>query len=97
VRDATLDGRELRRGEYIGFVGKDIIAASGDRFTAVCETLEGVGLSRYDVCIVICGKAVSEEESERVRAYLVSRYTGKEVYIIKFVMFIVWIMIQPGF
>ena len=82
VRDATLDGTELHTGEYIGFVGKKLLAANDSRLITVCDTIDKIGFSNYDVCIVFCGKESSEEEAGEIERYIQSNYRGKEVYII---------------
>ncbi len=82
VRDAAMDGKEIRTGDYIGFVGKELLAVNGSRFVTVCESIDAVDLSQYDFCILIRGKDATEEEAERIEAYIHSRYRGKEVYTI---------------
>ena len=82
VRDATIDGVALHTGEYIGFVGKHLLAADADRFSAVCRTLDGIDLSGYEVCILFCGKDATDEEARRIEAYVKDRYRGKELYIL---------------
>ena len=82
VRDASIDGTDLHTGEYIGFVGKNLLAANDNRLTAVCETIDKIGFAGYDVCIVICGKEATEEEAEEIESFIHSHYRGKEVYII---------------
>ncbi len=82
VRDASIDGTDLHTGEYIGFVGKNLLAANDNRLTAVCETVDKIGFAGYDVCIVICGKEATDEEASRIEKYIHSNYKGKEVYII---------------
>ena len=82
VREASIDGMELHTGEYIGFVGKNLLAADDDRLAAVCKTVEMIGFEKYDVCIVICGKEATAEEAEQIEKYIASNYKGKEVYII---------------
>ena len=82
VRDASIDGMDLHTGEYIGFVGKNLLAANDDRLETVCKTVEMIGFDKYDVCIVICGKEATEEEAEQIEKYINSHYRGKEVYII---------------
>ena len=82
VRDASIDGTDLHTGEYIGFVGKNLIAANDNRLTAVCETIDKIGFAGYDVCIVICGKETSEDERCEIESRIRSKYKGKEVYII---------------
>jgi len=82
VRDASIDGRELHRGEYIGFVGKELLAADDSRSTAVCETVDKVGFSRYDVCILFCGREASESDTREIESYIRKSYKDKEVYVI---------------
>ena len=82
VRDATLDGTELHTGEYIGFAEKNLLAANDCRSDTVCETIDKIGFSRYDVCILFCGKETSEDERCEIESRIRSKYKGKEVYII---------------
>ena len=82
VRDATIDEKEMHVGDYIGFVGKELLSVNGNRFDTVCETVDKAGLAGRDICIAICGKDVTDEEAEKVEAYISSHYRGKEVYII---------------
>ncbi len=82
VRDAVIDGIEMHVGDYIGFVGDDLLAVKRERFDAVCETVDKIGFADYDVCIVFCGKDAPEDEGEKIGNYINSRYCGKEVYVI---------------
>ena len=82
VRDASIDGTDLHTGEYIGFVGKNLLAANDNRLSTVCETIDKIGFAGYDVCIVICGKEATDEEALHIENYIRSHYKGKEVYII---------------
>ena len=47
------DSGEVKAGEYIGFVGKDIIADSDSRLDAARKTADKLGLGGYDVCIIL--------------------------------------------
>ena len=82
VRDATIDGKEIHTGDYIGFVGKEMLSANKSRLVTVCESLDALGFSKYDFCILICGKDATDEEAQRIEAYIKARYTNKELYII---------------
>ena len=82
VRDASIDGTDLHTGEYIGFVGKNLLSVNKERLDTVCETIDKIGLASYDVCIVFCGKDATDEEAEKIETYVNSHYRGKEVYII---------------
>ena len=82
VRDASMDGYDMHIGDYIGFVGKELLGLDRNRFAAVCQTIDKIDLSDYDVCIVICGKDATAEESEQIEQYIHTHYRGKEVYVI---------------
>lgn len=82
VREASTQELSLHIGDYIGFVGKDIIAAAPSRLEAVYATLDKLELKKYDICLVICGKEATDEEAEKIERYININYRGKEVYII---------------
>ena len=82
VRDAKMDSVEVHTGDYIGFVGKTLLAASRDRLTAVTDTVDALKLSQYDICILICGKGTPSEEAEKIEEYVRTKYRGKEFYLI---------------
>ena len=89
IRDAKIDHTEVHTGDYIGFVGKELLSVNTNRFEAVCETLERLDFKQYDICIVICGKNSDETEANQIESYITSNYPGKEVYVIDG-MFIDW-------
>ena len=82
VRDATIDGKEIHTGDYIGFVGKEMLSVNESRLVTVCESIDALNFSRYDFCILICGKDATDEEAQRIEAYIKARYKNKELYII---------------
>lgn len=82
ISKSIRDTDEVHAGEYIGFVGKDIIAAKDTREEAAIATVDAIGISKYDICILIRGKDVSEEESKNIETYITGHYPGKEVYLI---------------
>ena len=82
VRDATIDGVDLHTGEYIGFVGKELISANDNRLTVALETIARIDLPTHDVCIVFCGKEATDEEATLIEKHIKDNYRGKEIYII---------------
>ncbi|MBQ2827067.1 MAG: DAK2 domain-containing protein [Clostridia bacterium] len=82
VRDAVIDGKEIHRGDYIGFVGKDVLAVSENRLTAVCESIDELNLSKFDFCILIRGNDATDREADQIKEYIETRYKNKEYYII---------------
>ena len=82
IRDAKMDNKDVHVGDYIGFMGKDLLTVNSNRLVTVCETLDELNFSRYDFCILICGKDATGEEAKRIEAYVNARYRGKELYVI---------------
>ena len=82
VRDATIDGKEIHTGDYIGFVGKEMLSVNESRLVTVCESIDALNFSKYDFCILICGKDATDEEAQRIEAYVKAQYKNKELYII---------------
>ena len=82
VSRSVRDTEGVKAGEYIGFVGKEIITAKETRFDAACATIEGLDFSKYDFCILIRGKETTEDEAKEIERFITEKYSGKEVYII---------------
>lgn len=82
IRDAKMQNSEMHTGDYIGLCGKEILAVNSTRLVTVCETIDKLNFSQYDICILICGRDATEDEAQRISAYVNGRYKGKEVYII---------------
>lgn len=76
------DSEEVKAGEYIGFVGKDIIADSDSRLDAACKTADKLGLGGYDVCIILRSADASAEEASELESYINSHYPNTEVYLL---------------
>ncbi len=82
VRDANMDGKEIKKGDFIGFIGKELLSVNKDRYAVACEAIDKAGFKDYNVCIMICGKDADALEAGRIESYLCNKYRDKEVYVI---------------
>ena len=82
VREADFDGAHVGEGDYIGFMGKELLAVAPSREEAVLETAEKLGLQKRDILLLVCGKAAEEDEVDRLYARLQEAYRTKEIYVI---------------
>ena len=82
ISKSVRDTDEVHAGEYIGFVGKNILTAKNDRFEAVCATVDQLSDKGFEFCILIRGKDTEAAEAEQIEKYITSHYSGKEVYVI---------------
>ncbi len=81
IRDAEMSEITVKKGEYVGIVGKEMIASANDAINALCKTLESLPFSDYDSCIVIKGKDAFETD-ENLQELLESTYPRKEFYFV---------------
>ncbi len=83
IRDAELNGITIHEGDYIGFVGKEMITscpASFDAARALLDHMLADG-SHY-MLTVFCGKDANSQEAERLRGQLEKQYPHVEIYFV---------------
>lgn len=81
ISQAVRDTGEVHTGEYIGFIGKDILVSEQSRLDAACRTVDKIGIDNADLCLIIYGNGVSQEEADKVQEYVSSSYPGKEAFV----------------
>ncbi len=82
ISKSIKDTDEVRAGDYIGFVGKNILSAKENRLDAVKSTADALGASEYDICLIIRGKSTDEAEALLAQAYVKSKCPLTETYLI---------------
>lgn len=80
VRGTQTDNFLLRNGEFIGFVGKDILSADNDRRDAACMLVDKIDFADHEICILIAGQDAVPEETEEIKAYIQAKHPFCEVY-----------------
>lgn len=81
VRNADMDGISVHSGEYIGFMGKQLLAASEGRLSAAVETAKKMQLNNREICIIIFGADADAGETRSLKKAL-SDMGAPEIYII---------------
>ena len=82
VRDTNMNGVEVKKDDYIGIVGKKIITADKTSKEAVINTLDKLGFGDYCACILVSGKAASEESVALLEGEIAEKYPSQEVYVV---------------
>ncbi|MCH5163000.1 MAG: DAK2 domain-containing protein [Clostridiales bacterium] len=80
TRDLNSNGLDIKVGNYIGFVDKDILVADTDRQEAVKHLLKKVKADEKSFIIVFFGKGVDEVEREATTKYIKNSYSDAEFY-----------------
>lgn len=69
VRDANLNGVNIKNGEYIGFTDKTVYVSSASKTETAKSLAEKMGIAEKPFLITIFGKNVTEEEKNTIRAF----------------------------
>ncbi len=80
IRDAAgSEGVVVTEGDYVGYVGKNILCDNADRTKAAAELCEKLGVGSHDVLLAFWGDNVPDEEATRLAAGLGARYPSLEI------------------
>ena len=74
VRDAVVDGTEVRAGQTIGLLDDELTASGDDQHAVVDQMLESVGVDDYEVVTIYLGEGVDEEQGAQLAERIQERY-----------------------
>ena len=80
VRDATIDGVEIKKGEYIGFSDKKMICSKQDKVDSLKALCESLNSNERDFVLVFYGEEISEEQKSEVANYFAQTHKNTEFY-----------------
>lgn len=82
VRDAELNGVKIKNGEFIGFVGKQMLVSKPKMVDSACGLIDSMleGDDKF-MLTVFCGRDASEADAAEVEAYVTETYPDVEVYL----------------
>jgi len=81
TRDVTLNGVRVRKGDFIGIVGDDIVTAVADTGEALVRALAGTA-PEGSIVTVYYGVGVSAQKAEKVTKLLRDELPGREIELI---------------
>ena len=61
-------------------MGKVILTSNDTRLDAACSTFDKLNASDYEVCMIIRGEGVPEDEAEKLGAYITQNSPMTEIY-----------------
>ena len=80
VRDTTLNGVTVQKGEYMGYTGKQLYVARKEKTDALCALINSIDKTGKYCIIVVYGKSVTEEEKTAVQGFMRNTYPSMEFY-----------------
>jgi len=80
IRDADLNGVHIRCGDFIGFVGKEMLVSCADKVTAAQELLTKMHVQEMYMVTAFLGKDTKESEVEALQAWMEENCPEAEFY-----------------
>lgn len=80
VRDTKSNGLDIKCGDYIGFIDKDILVCETEKLNAVKRLAEKIGIGDKHFLIAFYGAGVSEEEKNEFESFISETCSGVEFY-----------------
>ena len=80
VRDSVTNGFEVKKGDWLGFAGKELKCVAPDKAKAAAGLLDSIGMSGREIVIAICGDDVTEEDKDFLRSHVTEKYARTELY-----------------
>lgn len=78
VRDATVDGTEVREGDWIALTREGLVAAASSAADAACALLGRIVLADSEIVTVLIGTDAPAADTERLREHLALTYPHVE-------------------
>ena len=82
IRNTEMDGFLLHDGQYIGFVGKEIVSADNDRRDTACMLADRLDFTDHEIGIIVRGADSDEAEAEEIASHIRKAHPGREVFVI---------------
>jgi uncharacterized protein len=79
VRDATVDGVQVRAGQTIGLLDGDLVSADDDRAQVIDTMLGRMGLDAREIVTIYYGQSVTRPEAEVLAQRVQERFPDVEI------------------
>jgi dihydroxyacetone kinase-like predicted kinase len=79
MRDAAVDGVQVRAGQAIGLLDGDLVTAADDRAQVIDELLAQLGLDEREIVTIYFGQTVDRSDAEALAAHISERFADVEV------------------
>ena len=74
IKDTTFEGMEIKSGDYMGILEKDIIVSLQDKMETTRQLLDRMLDDESEIVTLIYGEDINEEEAEEVAAYIKDKF-----------------------
>ncbi len=82
IRDAEIEGVQIKEGDYIGICNGKIVVSKEAKIEAVKGILDNIDIDEKEIVTIIYGKDVTDDELEQVQNMIQENYPSLEVDVI---------------
>ncbi|MBQ2891416.1 MAG: DAK2 domain-containing protein [Bacilli bacterium] len=82
IRDASIDGIEIKKDDYIGIINGRMVASTNNKVETVKKMLTGTDLSEKYIIAVITGVDALPNETEEILAFISENYPDIETDVV---------------
>jgi uncharacterized protein len=79
VRDASVDGIEVRAGQAIGLLDGDLVTAADARELVIDELLSRMDLGEREIVTIYYGQPASRDQAQALAAHIGQRHADLEI------------------
>ncbi|MBR2891318.1 MAG: DAK2 domain-containing protein [Bacilli bacterium] len=83
IRDASIDGIEIKKDDYIGIINGRMVASTASRVETVKEMLKATDLSEKYIVTIITGCDANPAETEEIIAHIAENYPDIETDVVE--------------
>ena len=81
IRDTEMDGLSVKKGEYIGIIGKHIVSSDTDCYDTATAAIALTEPEKHSSLIILEGKCADSKITADIRSYISEKYPKLETYI----------------
>lgn len=74
IKDTTFEGMEIKSGDYMGILEKDIIVSLPDKMETTRQLVDRMVDDESEIVTLIYGEDISDEEAEQLSAYIEEKF-----------------------
>lgn len=79
IRDTILDGKEIRKDDFMGIGDHGLLAVSTELVKTTCEMIDAMMDDDVELISIYYGADVTEEDAEKLRGIVEERYSSCDV------------------
>ncbi len=80
VRDAVIDGVDIKKGEYIGFIDKKMLVSAQSKIDTMKNLLTALHAEQKDFVIAVYGAGITDAERKETAKIVSTNYPNVEFY-----------------